>query len=56
VGVAAPLRTSDWATASIGIVQLGAKVSDPEVPELVMAAAAEAARRLAGDYVTEARA
>jgi DNA-binding IclR family transcriptional regulator len=56
VGVAAPIQTSDWATASIGIVQLGTKVSDPKVPELVVAAAADAARRLAGDYVTEARA
>lgn len=56
VGVAAPVRTSDWATASIGVVQLGAKVSDPNVPELVMAAAADAARRLAGDYATQARA
>lgn len=56
VGVAAPIRTSDWATASIGVVQLGTKVSDPQVPDLVMAAAADAARRLAGDYATEARA
>lgn len=56
VGVAAPIRTSDWATASIGVVQLGTKVSDPKVPDLVMAAAADAARRLAGDYATEARA
>ena len=50
VGVAAPIRTSDWATASIGVVQLGTAVSDPAVPELVIAAAAEAARRLTGDY------
>jgi DNA-binding IclR family transcriptional regulator len=56
VGVAAPLLTSDWATASIGVVQLGTKVSDAQVPELVMAAAADAARRLAGDYATEAHA
>ena len=56
VGVAAPIRTSDWATASIGVVQLGTKVSDPGVPDLVMAAATDAARRLAGDYATEARA
>ena len=56
VGVAAPIRTSDWASASVGVVQLGVTISDPEVPELVMAAAAEAARRLAGDFAAEARA
>ena len=48
VGVAAPIRTSDWATASIGVVQLGTGISDPELPRIVMAAAADAARRLAG--------
>lgn len=56
VGVAAPIQTSDWATASIGVVQLGAKVSDPNVPDLVVAAAADAARRLVGDYASQARA
>lgn len=50
IGVSAPIRTSDWATASIGIVQLGAKLSDPAIPDLVIAAAADAARRLSGDY------
>lgn len=56
VGVAAPVRTSDWATASIGVVQLGARVSDPAVPELVMAAADDAARRLAGENAVPVRA
>jgi DNA-binding IclR family transcriptional regulator len=49
VGVAAPITTSDWTTASIGVVQLGTEVSDPGVADLVMAAAAAAARRLTGD-------
>jgi DNA-binding IclR family transcriptional regulator len=53
VGVAAPIKTSDWATASIGVVQLGVEVSDPRIPELVTAAAAEAARRLSGDFSAE---
>lgn len=50
LGVAAPIRTSDWATASIGVVQLGEKVSDRSIPDLVMSAAADAARRLSGDH------
>lgn len=50
LGVAAPIRTSDWASASIGIVQLGTKVADPEIPDLVMTAASDAARRLSGDH------
>jgi DNA-binding IclR family transcriptional regulator len=49
LGLAAPIRTSDWASASIGVVQLGTKVSGPDVPDHVMSAAAEAARRLSGD-------
>jgi DNA-binding IclR family transcriptional regulator len=49
LGVAAPIKTSEWASASVGIVQLGTKVSDPEIPDLVMSAATEAARRLSGD-------
>lgn len=49
VGVAAPIRVSDWATASIGVVQLGVSVSDPDVPGAVMAAAAEAAKLLSAD-------
>jgi DNA-binding IclR family transcriptional regulator len=50
VGIAAPIRTSDWATASIGVVQLGTAISDPEIPAVIMAAAAEAAKRLSGDF------
>ncbi|NKE57397.1 helix-turn-helix domain-containing protein [Lentzea sp. PSKA42] len=53
LGVAAPIRISDWASASIGVVQLGIEVSDPGVPDLVMSAAGEAARRLSGDYSAE---
>jgi DNA-binding IclR family transcriptional regulator len=56
VGVAAAIQTSDWATASIGVVQLGVRISDPNVPDLVMAAADDAARRLIGDHATGARA
>jgi DNA-binding IclR family transcriptional regulator len=52
VGVAAAIATSDWATASIGVVQLGAEISDPGIPATVMSAAAEAAQRLAGDHST----
>jgi DNA-binding IclR family transcriptional regulator len=48
IGVAAPIRVSEWSTASLGVVELGAKVSGPGVTELVMAAAADAARRLSG--------
>jgi DNA-binding IclR family transcriptional regulator len=48
VGVAAPIRVSDWATASLGVVQLGVKVASEAVPAAVMAAAAEAAVRLSG--------
>jgi DNA-binding IclR family transcriptional regulator len=53
VGVAAPITTSDWATASIGVVQLGTDVTDEAVPDFVMRAAAEAARRLTGDHSTQ---
>jgi DNA-binding IclR family transcriptional regulator len=54
-GVAAPIVTSNWSTASIGIVALGDKESDiaKSVPSAVMAASAEAAKRLLGDYGTE---
>jgi DNA-binding IclR family transcriptional regulator len=48
VGVAAPIRVSDWATASLGVVQLGAKVPGEAVATAVMEAAAEAAVRLSG--------
>lgn len=44
VGIAAPIRVTDWTTASIGVVQLGD--TDSGVPEAVMAAAAEAAALL----------
>lgn len=50
IGVAAPIATSDWATASIGIVQLGVELGDESLPQAVMAAAAEATRRLSGDH------
>jgi DNA-binding IclR family transcriptional regulator len=53
LGVAAPIKTSDWASASLGIVQLGTKLTDPAIPDFVMAAATEAARRLSGDYTTD---
>jgi DNA-binding IclR family transcriptional regulator len=53
LGVAAPISTSDWASASIGVVQLGTEVSDPGVPGLVVSAATEAARRLSGDFSAE---
>lgn len=56
VGIAAPIRSSDWATASVGIVQLGLELSDPSAPALVMAAAAEAARRMSGEPGTDASA
>jgi DNA-binding IclR family transcriptional regulator len=58
VGVAAPIMTSDWATTSIGIVALGDKESDVAkgVPAAVTAAAAQAAKRLLGDFSTEATA
>jgi DNA-binding IclR family transcriptional regulator len=58
VGVAAPIVTSDWSTASIGIVALGDKESDiaAGVSDAVLAAAAEAAKRLLGDYSVQASA
>ena len=49
IGVAAPIATSDWATASIGVVQLGVELADESLPRAVMAAAAEATRRLSGE-------
>ncbi|HEY6795085.1 MAG TPA: helix-turn-helix domain-containing protein [Kineosporiaceae bacterium] len=48
LGVASPIRTSEWSTASIGIVQLGAELSDPAIPTAVMTAAGDAAHRLSG--------
>jgi DNA-binding IclR family transcriptional regulator len=48
VGVAAPIRVSDWPTASLGIVQLGVSAPDPSVGDLVTSAAAQAAQRLIG--------
>lgn len=56
IGVAAPIATSDWATASIGVVQLGVELGDPAVPGLVVSAAAEATRRLSGGQNAEAAA
>lgn len=50
IGVASPIATSDWATASIGVVQLGVELADASLPEAVMVAAAEATRRLSGDH------
>lgn len=49
IGVAAPIATSDWATASIGVVQLGVELDGEALPQAVIAAAAEATRRLAGE-------
>ena len=48
MGVAAPIRSSNWSTASVGIVQLGVELSDQAVPSLVVSAAEDAARRLSG--------
>jgi DNA-binding IclR family transcriptional regulator len=51
VGVAAPIRLSDWATASLGVVQLGVEINDQvseAVAPAVMNAAEEAATRLSG--------
>lgn len=50
LGVAAPINVSDWASASIGIVQLGTELASQNIPGLVVAAATEAARRLSGDF------
>ncbi len=46
VGIAAPIRVSEWASASIGVVHLGVQIDEALVP-LVMNAATEAATRLA---------
>jgi DNA-binding IclR family transcriptional regulator len=49
VGVAAPIRVSDWATASLEVVQLGVEINDQvseTVAPAVMNAADEAAARL----------
>ena len=56
IGIAAPIATSDWATASVGIVQLGVELADPAIPDLVMAAAADATRRLSGEHSAESAA
>lgn len=53
IGVAAPIATSEWATASIGVVQLGVELADESLPEAVMAAAADATRRLSGDHTEQ---
>jgi DNA-binding IclR family transcriptional regulator len=48
VGVAAPIRVSDWSTASLGVVQLGLKLIDERIRFMVTEAAKEAATRLVG--------
>ena len=40
VGIAAPIQVSDWATASVGVVQLGVEVDDALLPAVMNAAAA----------------
>jgi DNA-binding IclR family transcriptional regulator len=47
VGIAAPIQVSDWATASLGVVQLGVTVDDALAP-VILDAAAEARARLSG--------
>jgi DNA-binding IclR family transcriptional regulator len=57
VGVAAPILVSDWATASLGVVQLGVEISDrvsEAVAPAVMNAANEAAARLSGTATEKA--
>jgi DNA-binding IclR family transcriptional regulator len=44
VGIAAPIQVSDWATASIGVVQLGVTVDEALVPAVIDAAAEAGAR------------
>jgi DNA-binding IclR family transcriptional regulator len=53
VGIAAPIQVSDWATASLGVVQLGVTVDDALVPAVINAAA-EAGTRLSGAAQAEA--
>ncbi|WP_208921597.1 IclR family transcriptional regulator [Streptomyces capitiformicae] len=48
IGIAAPIRVSDWSTASLGVVQLGLKLVDEQVPHLVTEAARTAATQLVG--------
>ncbi len=48
VGVAAPIKVSDWCTASIGVVHVGDRVKDASIPDLVQTAARDAAARLSG--------
>src|SRR2546423_2164323 len=36
IGVAAPITTSEWATASIGIVQLGVELADELLPQAAL--------------------
>ncbi|QKV93091.1 helix-turn-helix domain-containing protein [Streptomyces sp. NA02950] len=54
MGIAAPIRVSDWATASLGVVQLGVRLEDDQVPLVVTEAAREAATRLGGKSGPEA--
>ncbi|WP_162467148.1 IclR family transcriptional regulator [Streptomyces cavernae] len=48
MGIAAPIQVSDWSTASLGVVQLGLKLIDEQVPHMVTEAARTAATRLVG--------
>jgi DNA-binding IclR family transcriptional regulator len=57
VGVAAPVRVSDWVTASLGVVRLGVEIDDQvseAVAPAVVKAAGEAAARLSGAADQEA--
>ncbi|MCC9705899.1 helix-turn-helix domain-containing protein [Streptomyces sp. MNU76] len=54
IGIAAPIRVSDWSTASLGVVQLGLKLVDDRIPHLVTEAAGSAATQLVGTAGPEA--
>jgi DNA-binding IclR family transcriptional regulator len=54
VGIAAPIRVSDWCSAAIGVVHVGDRVKDAGIPAIVMGAAQEAASRLSGASAPEA--
>ncbi|MEV4974749.1 IclR family transcriptional regulator [Streptomyces scopuliridis] len=53
LGVAAPIQVSGWATASLGVVQLGVRLDDDRMPLAVAEAAREAAIRLGGTGASE---
>jgi DNA-binding IclR family transcriptional regulator len=46
VGVAAPILVSDWCTASIGVVHLGTRVRNDDIPRRVVAVAGDVAAQL----------